>query len=450
MSYAPHSDNDVEEMLAYIGCKKIEDLFDEVPEQIRIESLNGVSKSTSEMAISRDFKKKMDQDKVVSNFIGAGSYEHYSPPTVWDLVFRGEFLTSYTPYQAEASQGSLQLIYEYQTMMTQITGLDVSNASLYDGASALAEAALMAIRSKGKKAVRRILLPTSVNPNYREVVKTIIEPQGIEVKEVDYDKTSGLTSLGREICKDYDALIISQPNFMGCLEDVDGLTNLAQSEGALVIGLVNPISCFLYKSPGSWGDKGADIACGEGQALGIPLSSGGPYYGFLTAKQDLVRHMPGRVVGKTVDAKGKSCYTLTLQAREQHIRRSKATSNICTNQGLMVTASTIYMSLMGAEGIRRVALASNQKANDLKERLASLGCKILFNQPFFCEFVIDAGEGLKQLREESKSLGISIGYELGEHYPELKGAVLCCVTDVKTEEQLDSYINLFSRGTSVR
>lgn len=450
MGYAPHSKLDVEHMLDYVGCAKIDDLFDEVPESIKIDSIQGLADGVSEIQISREFRNKISQDRVVSNFIGAGSYEHYSPPTVWDIVFRGEFLTAYTPYQAEASQGSLQLIYEYQSMMTRIMGMDVSNASLYDGASALAEAALMAIRSKGKKAKRRMLLPRSVNPHYRDVVRTILEPQGIEIVDLHFDQTTSLTALNDDDCIDFDAIVISQPNFFGSLEDVDALTNMAHKHGLLVIALVNPVSCFLLKPPGDWGNQGVDIACGEGQALGIPLSSGGPYYGFLTSKQELVRHMPGRIVGKTLDANREECYTLTLQAREQHIRRSKATSNICTNQGLMVTASTIYMSLLGPEGLTRVATASNQKANHLRNKLEEVGCKILFNQDFYCEFVIDAGNDLENLKKEASNLGITIGYELDYHYPEFPGAVLCCVTDVKTDEELNNYTELFMRGTSVK
>ncbi|MBT4963693.1 MAG: aminomethyl-transferring glycine dehydrogenase subunit GcvPA, partial [Francisellaceae bacterium] len=450
MTYAPHTEEDIAVMLSYIGCENVEELFDEVPPSIRIDSLPEIAPAMSELELTRKFKTALKQDRITSNFIGAGSYEHYSPPTVWDLTFRGEFLTAYTPYQAEASQGTLQLIYEYQSMMAKIMNLDVSNASLYDGASALAEAVLMAVRAKGKKAKRRILLPKTTNPLYRDVVKTIITQQGIDVVELEYDGKTGVTTFTDNIDNDFDALVISQPNFFGVLEDVDSMTNYAHEHNMLVVAVVNPVSCFIVNPPGTWGDKGADIACGEGQSLGIPLSSGGPYYGFLVSTHELVRHMPGRIVGKTVDTNKQTCYTLTLQAREQHIRRSKATSNICTNQGLMVTASTIYMSLLGSQGLSKVALASNQNSHKLKKMLEAEGVEILFDSPFYCEFVIDAKNNLSQLQELASANKITLGYELGKNYSELQGAILCCVTDVKTEIELEQYVEIFSRVASAR
>ena len=282
---------------------------------------------------------------------------------MWAIATRGEFYSAYTPYQAEASQGTLQLIYEYQSMMCALTGMEVSNASLYDGASALAEAALTAVRANRGSASRRMLVPRTVNPRYLQVAEAIAGNQGLVFETVDYDPRSGRTlgeSLRRHDGQDLAALVIQQPNFFGVLEEVDELTDWARENKALVIAVVNPISLALLKAPGHWGrpidgKQGADIVCGEGQPLGVPLSSGGPYFGFMTTRMQYVRQMPGRIVGRTLDTQGKPGFTLTLQAREQHIRRSKANSNICTNQGLTVTAATIYMSLLGAEGLGRVA-----------------------------------------------------------------------------------------------
>ncbi|TXI35784.1 MAG: aminomethyl-transferring glycine dehydrogenase subunit GcvPA, partial [Nitrosomonas sp.] len=350
MPFIPHTEEDIAEMLASIGAKSIEDLFDEIPDELVSGELTGVPSGLSELEITRLMMERANQDGFYQNYIGAGAYEHHIPAAVWQITTRGEFYSSYTPYQAEASQGTLQLLYEYQSMMASLTGMDVSNASMYDGATALAEAALMAVRSH--KTSRRILIPKTVHPVYRQVVRAIVSNQKIEVVELPFDTKTGQVdpaSLAKTDFGDFAALVIPQPNFFGVLEQVDALTDWAQSKGALAIGVVNPTALALLTPPGEWGSKGADIAVGEGQPLGIPLSSGGPYFGFMACKNELVRQMPGRIIGRTTDLDGKEGFVLTLQAREQHIRRSKATSNICTNQGLMVTAATIYMSLTGPE-----------------------------------------------------------------------------------------------------
>ncbi|HNJ36645.1 MAG TPA: aminomethyl-transferring glycine dehydrogenase subunit GcvPA, partial [Nitrosomonas sp.] len=339
MPFIPHTEEDIAEMLAKIGANSIEELFDEIPPALKSGKLTRVPAGLTEMEITRLMLERAQADGFYSNFIGAGAYEHHIPAAVWQITTRGEFYSSYTPYQAEASQGTLQLLYEFQTMMASLTGMDVSNASLYDGASALAEAALMAVRQH--KTSRRILIPKTAHPNYRKVLRAIVSNQQIEVVEVPFCEESGqvlveqIEQFGQE---EFAALVIPQPNFFGVLEQVDALTNWAHQKNALVIAVVNPMSLALLTPPGEWGDRGADIAVGEGQPLGIPLSSGGPYFGFMTCKDELVRQMPGRIIGRTVDLDNKPGFVLTLQAREQHIRRSKATSNICTNQGLMVTA----------------------------------------------------------------------------------------------------------------
>ena len=371
MPFIPHTEDDTREMLAAIGADSLDELFDEIPKQLLIDSLDGVPEGTQrKWKSARLMRKRAALDGAPLCFIGAGAYEHHIPSVVWDIATRGEFYSAYTPYQAEASQGTLQVIYEYQTMITELTGLDVSNASLYDGASGLAEAALMAVRSNRKAKSGRILLAPGVNPRYEQVATAIAGSQHISFERLPMNAVTGNAADNLDAGESPVAVVIQQPSFPGTLEDVDRLTDWAHENGALVIAVVNPVSLAVLKSPGSWGSEGADIACGEGQPLGVPLSSGGPYFGFMTCKQQFVRQMPGRVVGKTTDLDDQPGFALTLQAREQHIRRSKATSNICTNQGLMVTAATIYMSLLGFEGLRQVALRSHAEHRDTGREVA--------------------------------------------------------------------------------
>ena len=375
MPFIPHTAADTDAMLASIGAASIDELFDEIPAALRGSVLDEVPDGLSEMAVTRLMQDRSARDQVRLSFLGGGAYEHHIPAAVWEITTRGEFYSAYTPYQAEASQGTLQVIYEYQSMLTALLAMDVSNASLYDGASALAEAALMAVRANRKSRSRRVLLPATVNPRYHGVLETITGTQGIEFVTLPYDPKTGITDRGaldQYAGQDITALVVPQPSFFGTLEDVDELTDWAAANGALAIGLVNPLSLAVLKPPGEWGAAGVDIACGEGQPLGVPLSSGGPYFGFLTTRQSLVRQMPGRIVGRTVDLDGREGFTLTLQAREQHIRRGKATSNICTNQGLVVTAATIYMSLLGPAGLRQVAAACHANAAALQEQLAAI------------------------------------------------------------------------------
>ena len=439
-------------MLEAIGVDSIDALFDEIPAALRGGALSGVPPALNEMEIVRLMRERAESDGTYSTFIGAGAYEHHIPAAVWQIATRGEFYSSYTPYQAEASQGTLQLIYEYQTMMTSLTGLDVTNASLYDGASALAEAVLMAVRAH--KGARRVLAPRTVHPRWRKVVRTIVRNQGIELTELPYDPESGRLSIDAidgVKTDEHAALIIPQPNFFGALEDVDELTDRAHAKGLLVIAVVNPTALALLKPPGAWGAKGADIAVGDGQPLGIPLSSGGPYFGFLACRQALVRQMPGRIVGRTLDADGRTGYTLTLQAREQHIRRSKATSNICTNQGLMVTAATIYMALLGPSGLARVARASHANAVKLRELLAAIpGVEQAFAGAIFHEFVLKLKTPLAPVLRALKAQGILGGLALAPHFPELGPALLVCATETKTEEDLQRYADNMARIVSKR
>lgn len=440
MPFIPHTERDIEEMLATIGVADIETLFDEIPAALRVKNLPEIPESLNEMELSRLMKTRATKDSGLTSFIGAGAYEHHIPAAVWDVTSRGEFLTAYTPYQAEASQGTLQLLYEYQTMMASLMGLDVSNASLYEGATALAEAILMAVRANRHSKEPRILIPQSVHPHYREVVQTIVAKQNIEVIEIPYDPKTGQCVVDNFASTDITALVIPQPNFFGQLEEVDFLTDWAHSKHAFVIGVVNPLAMALLKPPGQWGKKGADIACGEGQPLGVPLASGGPYYGFLCCKKEWVRQLPGRIVGRTVDKEGKQGFVLTLQAREQHIRRAKATSNICTNQGLLVTASTIYMSLLGPMGLRQVAIASHQGLQLLKNKIENIpGVQILFSGTQFHEMVLQFSIPVAAILEDFAELHMQAGFSLENAYPELKNTLLVCVTETKSDEDIERF-----------
>ncbi|MER2513259.1 MAG: aminomethyl-transferring glycine dehydrogenase subunit GcvPA [Nitrosomonas ureae] len=442
MPFIPHTKEDVADMLASIGAKTIEELFDEIPKELISGELTGVPPGLSEMEIARLMMERATQDGFYQNFIGAGAYEHHIPAAVWQITTRGEFYSSYTPYQAEASQGTLQLLYEYQSMMASLTGMDVSNASMYDGATALAEAALMAVRSH--KTSRRILIPQTVHPVYRQVVRAIVSNQKIEVVELPYCTECGQIlpeSLTNSNHEDFAALVIPQPNFFGVLEQVDALTDWAHSKNAFAIGVVNPTALAVLTPPGEWGSKGADIAVGEGQPLGIPLSSGGPYFGFMACKNELVRQMPGRIIGRTTDLDGKEGFVLTLQAREQHIRRSKATSNICTNQGLMVTAATIFMSLVGPEGLRRVAAQSHANTLELIEQLMKIkGVERTFSGPVFHETALTLSKPVADVLNKLKQKGILGGYNLQGQYPELGNTLLICATETKTESDLRNYV----------
>jgi glycine dehydrogenase subunit 1 len=393
------------------------------------------------MAVGRLLREGARRDGEYLNFIGAGAYEHHIPAAVWQIATRGEFYSAYTPYQAEASQGTLQVMYEYQSMMCSLTGLDVSNASLYDGASALAEAVLMAVRQH--KSARKVLLPAALHPAYRATVRTIVSNQGIGIEEVPFCMESGRT-LTRQVAdrldSDVAALVLAQPNFFGVLEDVDALTELAHSKGAAVIGCVNPVSLALLKPPGQWGANGAEIAVGDGQPLGLPLSSGGPYFGFLTCKQALVRQLPGRLAGRTVDLDGKPGFTLTLQAREQHIRRSKATSNICTNQGLAMTAATIHLALLGGEGLRNVAARSHANARRLMKLVSGIhGVGRRFDSDMFHEAVVSLPVAAAAVCDALRAEGIIAGYNLVTAYPELGNALLVCATETRTDDDLQRY-----------
>jgi len=448
MAFIPHTPDDVARMLQLIGVQSIDDLFDEIPGELRAGVL-GVPPAMSEMELGRLMAERAAGDGRPLNFIGAGAYEHHIPAPVWAIATRGEFYSAYTPYQAEASQGTLQLIYEYQSMICALTGMEVSNASLYDGASALAEACLMAVRANRAANSRRILLPRALNPIYAQVARSIAGNQDIVFETVDFDRASGCTlleSLQPYSGQDVTALVIQQPNFFGNLEEVDRVTDWAHQNKILLIAVVNPTALALLKAPGQWGSGaagivlGADIVCGEGQPLGVPLASGGPYFGFMATRMQYVRQMPGRIVGRTVDTEGRPGFSLTLQAREQHIRRSKATSNICTNQGLMVTAATIYMSLLGPQGLARVAEASLRRTADLVTTLSRIaGVRPAFTAPRFHEAVLLLDRPVAPVLAALARRGIFGGLDLSDRYPELGHALLVCATETKLAADIDLY-----------
>ncbi len=449
MPFIPHTEADVKHMLSSIGVDSIESLFDEIPDDLKCGELDSIPAGISEMEITELMHQRAAADGQSACFIGAGAYDHHIPAAVWELATRGEFYTAYTPYQAEASQGTLQLLYEYQSMMTALTGMDVSNASLYDGASAVAESILMAVRANRKSKSRRVLLPRSLHPAYRKTVQTIVRHQKIELIEIPFDTASGKTdldALDSYSGDDITAVVIPQPNFFGVLEDIDALTNWAMSNGAISIAVVNPLALAILKPPGEWGDKGVDICCGEGQPLGIPLASGGPYLGFMCCRQQHVRQMPGRIIGGTEDLDGKRGYSLTLQAREQHIRRSKATSNICTNQGLMVTAATIYMALLGGEGLAHTAAAAHANTAALVEKLCSIdGVDTLFSSSVFHECALKINAPAENVLRSLAAHNVLGGYNLSAEYPELGDAILVCATEKRTEQQIEGFRDKLDR-----
>jgi glycine dehydrogenase subunit 1 len=444
MPFIPHTEAEQTAMLEVIGVPTIEALFDEIPPALRAGALTELPEGISEMALMQLMSKRARQDEVELCFLGAGAYEHHIPAAVWDLANRGEFLTAYTPYQAEASQGTLQLIYEFQTMIARLTGMEVANASVYDGATALAEAMLMAVRANKSNKSKKIVVAGNLNPRYLAVCRSIVTNQGLELESLPIDSSSGTVSTDDlSALTDAAALVLSYPNFFGGLDPVDGLTDAAAAAGALVIGVVNPTAMALLRPPGCWGERGADIVVGEGQPLGIPLASGGPYLGFMCCRKAYVRQMPGRIIGRTLDQSGQPGYALTLQAREQHIRRGKATSNICTNQGLLVTAATIYLSLLGDEGLKRVALQSHTGMKELTAKASSIeGVKPRFTGPVFHEQVLSLPVSAAAVVAVMARQGVLPGLPLDEMGLSMPDCLLVNVTETKTSED----IARFTRG----
>ena len=454
MPFIPHTQADVDDMLAEIGVPDIDSLFDEIPNELTSDRLDHVPEGMSELAMLQHMAERAEQDQGYTCFLGGGSYDHHIPSAVWDLTTRGEFMTAYTPYQAEASQGTLQLIYEYQSMMAALTGMDVSNASVYDGASGLAEAVLMAIRANKKNKSGRVLIAQTVHPHYTQTTRNIVQNQNVVIETLPLGKggvldVSALASIAAD-GNTPGAIVIQQPNFFGRMEDVDALTNWAHQQNTLVIAVVNPMSLGVLKPPSEWGEKGADIVCGDGQPFGVPMASGGPSFGFICSRKEFMRQLPGRIIGKTEDLDGRTGYALTLQAREQHIRRGKATSNICTNQGLLVTAGTIYMSLMGPQGIRETALTCHRRAVELQQRLLQIdGVEEFFTGPFFHEFALRLPIPAAQVVEAMMVEGVLPGLVLSDfsdgNLDHAEHGLLVAVTEKRTNAEIEKYVALLTQ-----
>ena len=439
--YIPATHEDEQKMLKACNVSSIDDLFSDIPDDLKLNRDLNLDESKSELEVSEIITKMADKNiDDLTCFLGAGAYDHYIPSLIKSITSRSEFYTAYTPYQAEISQGTLQSIFEFQSMIAEITKMDIANASMYDGATAAVEACIMAV---GKTRRNKIVVPKTVHPETRQILKTYLQFKDVEVVEVDYDREYGTTDLNKlkEVVGEETACILVQnPNFFGVIEDVDEIGSIARDNKAMYVMSVNPITLSILKSPG---EVGADIAVGDAQPLGNSLNFGGPYVGFLAIKSGLIRKMPGRVVGQTVDADGKRCYALTLQTREQHVRREKATSNICSNQGLNALIASIYLATMGKKGYQEVAMQNMQKSHYAYKKFdESKNFEPVFKGKFFNEFVVKSPMPVEELNEkllENKILG---GYDLGKDYEELKGCVLMCVTEKRTAKEIDNLVNL--------
>jgi glycine dehydrogenase subunit 1 len=438
MPYIPHTPDDRQAMLEAIGVRSVDELFEMVPAELRLRRDLKLPAAMGELELSTHMSTLAGRNRPAGqsvSFLGAGSYDHFIPALVDFVSSRSEFYTAYTPYQAEASQGTLQAMFEYQTLITQLTGMDVSNASLYDGGSAVAEAVLMAVEATRRWG--RVVIAGSVHPEYRQVLATYLANLNVELVTLETPEGAVKPDDLAAALNDQTACVLVQhPNFFGCLEEVDLLAEITHQAGAMFIVSVDPISLGLLKRPGEYG---ADIVVAEGQPLGNPMAFGGPYLGIMACREPFVRRMPGRLVGQTVDRRGKRCWVLTLQTREQHIRREKATSNICTNQGLLALRATVYLASMGPTGIRSVAELCLQKSRYAFDKLtAGKIVQPVFDRPTFKEFVVRVADGRVDERlEAAASQGIFAGVPLARWYPELADCVLVAVTEKRTKSEID-------------
>jgi glycine dehydrogenase subunit 1 len=443
MRYLPKSDAERQAMLAEIGAGSIDDLFSVIPAEYRLERDLRVPRQQAESEIVAFFRAEAEKNGAgYASFLGAGAYRHYRPVIIDSLVQRGEFLTSYTPYQPEITQGTLQAIFEFQTMIAELTGMDVANASMYDGSTGAAEAVMMAVRVTGR---HKAVVATTVHPEYREVLATYAKHQGLPKTLVGYDRETGrvdLTALEAAVTEETAAVLVQSPNFFGVIEDIPAIAEIAHKKGALlIVSIAEAVSLGIVRPPVE-----ADIVSMEAQSFGVALSYGGPYCGVIAAKEKYVRQMPGRLAGQTVDANGNRGFVLTLATREQHIRREKATSNICTNQALVALMATIFLAVYGKEGIRELAEHNLAKADYAARTIGSQpGAKLLFKAaPHFHEFVIETAESPAELSERLLENKIVGGVELGRWYPELNSATLWCATEMVTGEQIDLAANVLA------
>lgn len=439
MRYIPITPADKAEMLKTIGVASTEELFADIPADVRLQRPLELPAPLSEMEIGQHIARLTGGNANTSthaSFLGVGAYDHYVPSLVNHVLLRGEFLTAYTPYQPEVSQGVLQAIYEYQTMVCELTGMDLSNASMYDGASALAEAAIMAMSQTGRK---KLVVLSTIHPDYRTTVKTYMSGLGVELVEVPmHDGVVDLAKLEAAVDDNTAAVLLQTPNFFGCLEPVHEVERLIHGKGGLFVVAVDPISLGVLAAPAEYG---ADIVVAEGQSLGNAISYGGPYVGLMATREKFSRRIPGRIVGQTVDSRGQRAFVLTLQAREQHIRREKATSNICTNQALNALAATVYLTMVGKEGLKEIANLCVQKAHYAQRRItAQPGWKPAFGAPFFKEFTAIAPEAPKAVNDRLLTQGIIGGYNPAREYPELERAVIFAVTEKRTRDEIDRLV----------
>ena len=440
MPYIPNTDQNREAMLKRIGVKSFDELIADIPAEIRLKAELKLPKALSEMEAVKEVKALAGQNHPASSqisFLGGGAYDHYIPAAIDHILLRSEFYTAYTPYQAEVSQGTLQAIWEFQSLVTALTGMDAANASMYDGATALAEAGVLACNHTKRK---QLIVARTVNPVYRQVLKTYAGGAGIEVVEIGFkDGATDLEALKKAVGPNTAGVLIQHPNFFGHLEQMDEISALAHQAGALLAVSVDPISLGLLKTPGEYG---ADIVTGEGQPLGMPTNLGGPYLGLFAVKTNLLRLMPGRLVGLTTDAKGQEGAVLTLQTREQHIRREKATSNICSNEALCALAAGVYLATMGPQGLRQVASLCYHKAHYSATQIARLpGYGVVSEGAFFNEFAVSCPLPPARLNERLLEAGILGGYDLGQVHPALEGRLLFCVTEMNTREQIDHLVS---------
>jgi len=440
-SYLPHTSEDRRIMLAAIGVEKVEELFTDIPAQLLLDRPLQLPVALSELELVNALEKLATSNANLQEytcFLGAGAYDHYIPSVINHVIGRSEFYTAYTQYQPEISQGYLQALWEYQSMICQLTGMDVSNASMYDGGTALAEGAMMACNVTGRS---EVLVASTVHPSYRTVLTTYGTDRGYTITEFGYqDGMINQEKLIQGMSKKIAAVIIQSPNFFGCIEDVKKIADLAHAQGALLIVAVDPISLGILEAPGV---LGADIVVGEGQSMGLTTAFGGPYLGFFAATEKLIRKMPGRIVGQTVDHDGNRGFVLTLQAREQHIRREKATSNICSNEALCALTAAVYLSAVGKEGLRRVAELSLQKAHYACRELTKLpGFTTVFGASYFKEVVIRCPKAVAQINEELFQEKIIGGLDLGLYYPELENCMLLCVTEKRSQEDINRLVKI--------
>ena len=448
MPYLYNTPEDQREMLEAIGAESIEELYAPIPDALKLDGPLNLPPAMSEMELDRHFRELSSRNSNAGEkvcFLGGGSYDHFVPAVVDTIGSRSEFYTSYTPYQAEASQGNLQVMFEYQSLITRLTGMDVSNASLYDGASSAAEAVLMAL---GATRRGKVVVPSSLHPEYRATIATYLE--NLDAELVELETPSGIVDpekLAQVVDDTTAAVLLQQPNFFGCIESGGEVAAVAKEAGALLISVFDPISLGILTRPG---DYGANIAVAEGHTLGTPMSYGGPYLGIMACDQSLVRRMPGRIAGQTVDRRGNRCFVLTLQTREQHIRREKATSNVCTNQGLFALRATVYLSQLGPQGLRETANLCLQKSHYAAERLCENDrFSLAFAQPTFKEFVVrDAENRVDQLLKTALDAGFQAGVPLGQWYPEMQDCLLVAVTEKRTKQEIDRLVSFLCDAKS--